>query len=105
MNEIKRSYYNNDLSLANVGEHVYLIGWVSNVRNFGSIAFIDLRDTTGIVQLLADNEKYSFPKLGKEYLIHVSGVVSKKEVPNKNLKTGDVELNKLQCSSKMTQMH
>ena len=92
MNEIKRSYYNNDLSLANVGEHVYLIGWVSNVRNFGSIAFIDLRDTTGIVQLLADNEKYSFPKLGKEYLIHVSGVVSKKEVPNKNLKTGDVEV-------------
>ena len=92
MEEIKRSYYNNDLSIKNVGEHVFLLGWVSKKRDLGSITFVDLRDTTGIVQLLIDNEKHNFPSVNREYLIHVSGVVSKKEIPNKNLKTGEIEV-------------
>ena len=92
MQEIKRSYYNNDLSIKNVGEHVFLLGWVSKKRDLGSITFVDLRDTTGIVQLLIDNEKNNFPSVNREYLIHVSGVVSKKEIPNKNLKTGEIEV-------------
>ena len=92
MQEIKRSYYNNDLSIKNVGEYVHLIGWVSKKRDLGSITFVDLRDTTGIVQLLIDNEKYSLPTVKSEYLIHVSGTVLKKEVPNKNLKTGEIEV-------------
>ena len=92
MEEIKRSYYNNDLSIKNVGEHVFLLGWVSKKRDLGSITFVDLRDTTGIVQLLIDNEKHNFPSVNREYLIHVSGIVSKKEMPNKNLKTGEIEV-------------
>ena len=92
MEEIKRSYYNNDLSIKNVGEHVFLLGWVSKKRDLGSITFVDLRDTTGIVQLLIDNEKHNFPSVNREYLIHVSGIVSKKEIPNKNLKTGEIEV-------------
>lgn len=92
MQEIKRSYYNNDLSIKNVGEYVHLIGWVSKKRDLGSITFVDLRDTTGIVQLLIDNEKCSLPTVKSEYLIHVSGTVLKKEVPNKNLKTGEIEV-------------
>ena len=92
MEEIKRSYYNNDLSIKNVGEHVFLIGWVAKKRDLGSITFVDLRDTTGIVQLLIDNEKHNFPSVNREYLIHVSGVVSKKDIPNKNLKTGEIEV-------------
>ena len=92
MQEITRTYYNNDLSAANVGEHVYLIGWVAKKRDLGSITFVDLRDTSGIVQLLIDNEKYNFPTVKNEYLIHVSGVVNKKAVPNKNLKTGEIEI-------------
>ena len=62
MQEITRTYYNNDLSIKNVGEHVHLIGWVAKKRDLGSITFVDLRDTSGIVQLLIDNEKYSFPR-------------------------------------------
>ena len=92
MQEMKRNYYNNDLSLKNVGEYVNLIGWVSKKRDLGSITFIDLRDTTGIVQLLIDNEKHNFPIVKNEYLLHVGGVVSKKDVPNKNLKTGEIEV-------------
>ena len=92
MQEITRTYYNNDLSIKNVGEHVHLIGWVAKKRDLGSITFVDLRDTSGIVQLLIDNEKYSFPTVKNEYLIHVSGVVNKKAVPNKNLKTGEIEI-------------
>lgn len=92
MKEIKRSYYNNDLSLKNENERVYLIGWVAKKRDLGSITFIDLRDTTGIVQLLIDNEKHSFETVKSEYLIHVSGIIHKKEVPNKNLKTGEIEV-------------
>lgn len=92
MKEIKRSNFNNELSLKDVDRRVYLIGWVSKKRDLGSITFIDLRDTTGIVQLLIDNEKHQFETLKSEYLIHVSGIVHKKDVPNKNLKTGEIEV-------------
>ena len=92
MQEIKRTYYNNELSIKNVGEHVYLIGWVAKKRDLGSITFIDLRDTSGIVQLIVDNEKHDFKTVKSEYLIHVSGTVMKKDVPNKNLKTGEIEI-------------
>jgi aspartyl-tRNA synthetase len=89
---IERSSHNGDLRLENVGETVKLVGWVAKKRDLGTLTFIDLRDRYGIVQLLLDNSKYTFPDVRNEYLIHCEGVVHKKDVPNKALKTGAIEI-------------
>ncbi len=88
---MQRSCYNTELSLKNVGEKVTLVGWVAKRRNLGSLLFIDLRDRSGIIQLTV-NEGVEVPDLRNEYVIQAKGTVAKKEVPNKNLKTGDIEI-------------
>lgn len=88
---MERSHRNTDLSIKNVGEKVTLIGWVSKKRNLGSIIFIDLRDRSGIIQLLI-NDDGTLPEIRNEYIIQVKGTVIKKENPNPNLKTGDIEV-------------
>ena len=89
---MERTDYNGELRLKDVNRKVNLVGWVSNKRNLGSIVFIDLRDNTGYVQLLI-NDADKFPVVRNEYVIAVSGVVTKKDVPNKKLKTGEIEVN------------
>lgn len=86
-----RTDYNGELRLKDVGREVSLVGWVSTRRRLGAIEFIDLRDNTGIVQLLI-GEGVEVPDTRNEYVIHVTGVVSKKEVPNPKLKTGEIEV-------------
>ena len=86
-----RSSYNTELSLNDVGKEVSLVGWVSKKRNLGSLVFIDLRDRTGIIQLTV-NEGVEIPDIRNEYVIQVKGKVAKKDVPNKNLKTGEIEV-------------
>ena len=73
-----------------IGETVLLKGWVSNVRDHGQIAFIDLRDWFGVVQVVT-NEKIEF---GKEWVIEIEGVVKKRDNKTINLKvaTGIVEV-------------
>ena len=88
---MERSCYNTELSLKNVGEKVTLVGWVARRRNLGGLLFIDLRDRSGIIQLTV-NEGVEVPDLRNEYVIQAKGTVAKKEVPNKNLKTGDIEI-------------
>ncbi len=92
MKVINRTYYNGEISLKNLNEEVYLIGWVNKVRDLGSLTFIDLRDRSGIVQLILKNDSNSFESVKNEYLIHVKGVVRKKDVPNPKLKTGEIEI-------------
>ena len=92
MKAINRTYYNGEISLKNLNEEVYLIGWVNKVRDLGSLTFIDLRDRSGIVQLILKNDSNSFESIKNEYLIHVKGVVRKKDVPNPKLKTGEIEI-------------
>ncbi len=88
---MKRSINNGDLRLEHVGQRVELIGWVSKKRNFGQLAFIDLRDRTGICQLVLD-ESLSKTKIGNEYVIHVFGTVEKRKDANQELATGQVEV-------------
>ncbi|MCF0117649.1 MAG: aspartate--tRNA ligase [Bacilli bacterium] len=89
---MERTHNNGTLSLKNVGEKVVLLGWVSKRRNLGSICFIDLRDRSGIVQINVDPSKINIEKVRTEYVLQVKGTVVKKDVPNKNLITGDIEV-------------
>ena len=88
---MERSCFNTDLSKANVGQEVRLVGWVSKRRNLGSILFIDLRDRSGIVQITI-NEGEKFPDVRNEYVISVHGKVALRSNPNPKLKTGEIEV-------------
>ena len=88
---MKRTCLNTELSEANVNQVVTLLGWVSKRRNFGSILFIDLRDRSGIIQIMVpDADKV--PDVRNEYVIQVTGTVKLKEQPNEKLKTGAIEV-------------
>ena len=88
---MERTMGNGELRLANVGQEVTLLGWVANRRNLGGLLFIDLRDSTGIVQLTCLHPE-QVPDVKSEYVIEAKGKVAKKDNPNKNLPTGEVEV-------------
>ena len=92
METIKRSCNCAELSLNNVDQEVTVVGWVSKRRNLGSLLFIDLRDRSGIVQICIKTDEITYPDIRNEYIIQVTGTVNKKEVPNKLLKTGEIEI-------------
>lgn len=89
--KMERTCWNEQLSLKDVGRKVTLLGWVSKRRDLGSIIFIDLRDRSGIIQVMV-KENVEIPNIRNEYVIKVEGTVAKKDVPNKNLKTGEIEI-------------
>ena len=88
---MERTHFNNELGLKNVGENVVLLGWVSKRRNLGAILFIDLRDRSGLVQIVV-NEGVTVPDVRNEYVIQVKGEVAKRAVANPKLKTGEIEV-------------
>ena len=88
---MERSHYSNELGLANVGEKVTLLGWVSKRRNLGSLLFIDLRDRFGLVQIVV-NDNLEIPDIRNEYVIQVKGEVAKRQVANPKLKSGEIEV-------------
>ena len=88
---MERSHYSNELGLANVGEKVTLIGWVSKRRNLGSLLFIDLRDRYGLIQIVV-NDNVQIPDVRNEYVIQVKGEVAKRAVANPKLKSGEIEV-------------
>ena len=78
--------FNTDYNINNVGEVVTLNGWVAKVRNLGGVIFIDLRDRSGIMQLVVrpENDFYDLSNsLHNEYVIKVTGEVVKRESINK----------------------
>lgn len=85
---------NNSLRLSDVSKTVTLYGWVQKKRDLGGVCFIDLRDRSGIVQLVArDGKCYEVASLLKsESVIKVTGIVSEREAKNKNIPTGDIEI-------------
>jgi len=86
-----RNHVNGTLRLEDVGKEVILTGWVAQRRNLGSLLFLDLRDTTGIVQCVSPTPD-NLPDIRNEYVVQVKGKVQKKDVPNKNLATGEIEV-------------
>lgn len=88
---MKRTMHNGDLRLSDVGKEVTLLGWVANKRNLGSLLFIDLRDASGVVQLIAQDPSI-LPDVRNEYVVEAKGVVEKKDVSNPALKTGEIEV-------------
>lgn len=86
---------NNNLSISNLNEKVELYGFVAKKRNLGSLIFVDLRDRSGIVQLVFRPEDSSYElaeTLKNEYVIKVNGTVSERESKNDKLDTGDIEI-------------
>ena len=92
-----RSHTCGELRLSNAGQTVTLSGWVQRVRKMGGMTFIDLRDRYGITQLVF-NEELDAPlceranKLGREYVIQVTGNVNERFSKNKNIPTGEIEI-------------
>ena len=85
---------NNSLRLTDKDRKVTLYGWVQKKRDLGGVCFIDLRDRSGIVQLVAREGKcYEVASsLKSESVIKVKGIVSERESKNKNIPTGDIEI-------------
>lgn len=99
MQGLHRTHRCTEVSNANIGEKVTVMGWVQKRRNLGSLIFIDLRDRSGILQLVFDEPKVGsegFAKAGtlrSEFVIAVEGTVQKRSAAvNENLKTGDIEV-------------
>ncbi|MDD4501943.1 MAG: aspartate--tRNA ligase [Clostridia bacterium] len=94
---IKRTGYCAEYDIRDINKKVVLMGWVNRSRNLGSIIFCDLRDRTGLVQVVFRHEKNEvlFRKaenIKAEYVIAVVGTVSEREDKNPNIKTGDIEI-------------
>ncbi|MFA7449822.1 MAG: aspartate--tRNA ligase [Bacilli bacterium] len=86
-----RSIENGLINETLVGKSVKIIGWVAKKRDLGSLTFVDLRDRSGIVQVLI-NENIARPEIRNEYILQIEGTVVLKSVPNPQLKTGKVEV-------------
>ncbi len=99
MKGLKRTHRCTELSSANIGEVVTVMGWVQKQRNKGGIVFVDLRDRSGLLQIIFEESDIQAEglekaaKLRSEFVIAVVGRVEKRSgAVNENLKTGDIEI-------------
>jgi aspartyl-tRNA synthetase len=97
LNGLKRSIMCGEVREAHIGQKITVMGWVQRNRNLGGLEFIDLRDRTGILQVVFGDaiNSEAFEKANgvrPEYCIAVTGEVVKREAPNVNMPTGMVEL-------------
>ncbi len=87
-----------ELRLTDKGAKVTLAGWVQKARRMGGMTFVDLRDRYGITQLVFDEARMGTElveqaeKLGREYVIQVEGIVAERSNKNKNIQTGEIEI-------------
>lgn len=93
-----RTHTNGQLNSTNINQTVTLSGWVQKIRNKGFMIWVDLRDRYGITQLIFDTERTSnevmetASKLGREFVVQVTGKVIERESKNPNIPTGDIEI-------------
>ncbi len=86
---------NTQLSAKNVGETVELYGWASKIRKLGNLIFIDLRDRSGIIQLVVNSDNANYEKaleIKNEYVLKVRGTIVKRSNPNSEIPTGEIEI-------------
>jgi len=93
-----RSHKNGELRIENVSQEVTLCGWVQNSNDLGGITFVNIRDRYGITQLVFNMDTNSnlctkARTLGREFVIQAKGIVAERESKNKNIPTGEVEIN------------
>ena len=86
-----------ELRIADVDKVVTLSGWVQRVRKMGGMVFVDLRDRYGVTQLVFSEDSNAelcerAAKLGREYVIQITGKVSERQSKNSNIPTGDIEI-------------
>lgn len=94
---LHRSHRCTELSSANIGETVTVMGWVQKRRNLGSLIFVDLRDRSGLLQLMFDDKDEDLIEKAKllrnEFVIAATGIVNKRGgAVNENMKTGEIEI-------------
>jgi len=92
-----RTHNCGELRLKNIGEKVILSGWVQKNRDLGGMTFIDIRDRYGITQLVFNLETNAglctkARKLGREYVVQVTGEVAERYSKNKKIPTGEIEI-------------
>lgn len=92
-----RTHTCGELRLENVNENVTLSGWIQKIRNLGAMTFIDLRDRYGITQLVAEESaseeiKEQVARLGREFVIQITGKVVERASKNNKIPTGDIEI-------------
>ena len=86
-----------ELRISNVGQKVTLAGWVQRIRKMGGMTFVDLRDRYGLTQLVFDENHDAAlteqaNKLGREYVIQITGTVNERSSKNNKIETGDIEI-------------
>ena len=90
-----KKFNNGEFSIKNLGEEVELFGWVQKKRNLGGLIFIDLRDKSGIIQIVVRPEQKFYDlasSFKNESVIRVVGKIVERESKNKNIPTGEVEV-------------
>ena len=92
-----RTHTCGQLRITDAGATVTLAGWVQRTRKMGGMTFVDLRDRYGITQLVFNEELDAdlcaeANKLGREYVIQVTGTVNERYSKNANMPTGDIEI-------------
>ena len=93
-----RSHNCGELRASHINNEVTLSGWVQKVRDKGFMVWVDLRDRYGITQLIFDEERTSkdlmeqAQKLGREFVIQITGTVIERASKNPNIETGDIEI-------------
>ena len=99
MQGLKRTHRCAELSAANVGETVTIMGWVQKNRNKGGLVFVDVRDRSGIIQVVFEEGKSEAELIEKaarlraEFVVAVVGKVEKRSgAVNENLATGEIEI-------------
>ena len=92
-----RTHTCGELRIADAGKQTTLAGWVQRSRKMGGMTFVDIRDRYGITQIVFNSESDAAlndaaQRLGREYVIQVTGTVRERESKNKNLPTGEIEI-------------
>jgi len=93
-----RTHTNGQLRAEHIGQEVTLAGWVQKTRDKGFMVWVDLRDRYGVTQLIFDAQRtqktmiQQAQKLGREFVVQISGTVIERESKNPNIPTGDIEI-------------